>query len=268
MLKGDTLGSTASPAEIYERYFVPAIFGQWADRAVKKSAILLGDSVLDAGCGTGCAARAALSQVGELGKVSGLDKDPGMLEVAARKEPDIDWRHGDLIDMPFSDGCFDVVLCQFALMQVQRRVAALKELNRVLAPGGRLVISVWAPLESSNAYVQFAELVEANGGEKALRALKAPFLLGNRTSVNGLMMAGGFPDYEWEYCQGTARYPSINSFIDIETTASGAIAHFSRDGFKRLQERAQRVFQPWVKSNGELIIPLNAVSITAKKKSF
>jgi ubiquinone/menaquinone biosynthesis C-methylase UbiE len=266
MLKGESTLTGSTPAEIYEEYFVPAIFGQWAMRAVQAAAITIGERVLDAGCGTGVAACAAQSQVGHEGKVSGLDCNRNMLAVAARKEPDIDWRHGDIVDMPFADGSFDVILCQFVLMTVTRRVAALKELNRVLAPGGRMVIAVWAPMESSSAYIQLARLVKETGGEKALNTLLKPFTLGSRDMVTGVMRAAGFADFEWELCLGTARYPSIESFVDIETTATGASIHFNEDEYRELQRLAVPAFQQWLQTNGELVIPLNAIFIKAAKR--
>jgi ubiquinone/menaquinone biosynthesis C-methylase UbiE len=266
MLTGESLLHGSSAADIYERYFVPAIFAQWAERAVHYAAIMPDERVLDAGCGTGIAARAASHHSARQYLVSGLDKDRDMLAVAAHKAPDIDWRHGDITDMPFSDACFDVVLCQFVLMLVSRRVAAIKEINRVMAPGGRLVMAVWAPLESSTAYVQLTGLVKATGGEKAEQTLRQPFRLGSRDNVNGIMRAGGFADFGWESCQGTARYPSIEAFIDIELAASGARAHFTEESYGHLKRMAQPAFRQWLQNNGELVIPLHAIFITASKQ--
>ena len=89
------------------------------------------DRVLDVGCGTGVLARAAADRVAAAGQVTGLDRNDGMLAVARRLQPQIDWRQGDdAIQLPFADGSYDVVMSQFALMYFPDRLAALKEMVR------------------------------------------------------------------------------------------------------------------------------------------
>jgi ubiquinone/menaquinone biosynthesis C-methylase UbiE len=134
-------------AEVYESCFVPAIFGAWASPVADAAGIRTGNKVLDVGCGTGVLAREALRRVGQEGQVVGVDLNEGMLAVAARTAPEIDRRLGDAASLPFEDACFDVVVSQFALMYFPDRVASLREMWRTLAPGGRLAIAAWAPID-------------------------------------------------------------------------------------------------------------------------
>ena len=113
-------------AEVYESCFVPAIFGAWAGPVADAAGIRTGNKVLDVGCGTGVLAREALRRVGQEGQVVGLDLNEGMLAVAARAEPKIEWRQGDAASLPFKDASFDVVVSQFALMYFPDRVACPK----------------------------------------------------------------------------------------------------------------------------------------------
>ena len=115
-------------AEVYESCFVPAIFGAWAGPVAEAAGIRTGNKVLDVGCGTGVLAREALRLVGQDGEVVGLDLNAGMLAVAARTEPGIEWRQGDAASLPFEDATFDVVMSQFALMYFPDRVASLSEM--------------------------------------------------------------------------------------------------------------------------------------------
>ena len=103
-------------AEVYERCFVPALFGQWASQLVDAAQVTAGDRVLDVGCGTGVLARVTADRVATDSQVTGLDLNDGMLAVARRLRPEIDWRQGDATHLPFADASFDVVLSQFALM--------------------------------------------------------------------------------------------------------------------------------------------------------
>ena len=95
------------------------------------------DRVLDACCGTGDLAIAARSRGAD---VVGLDFSERMLERARRKEPQIDWVRGDVLALPFDEGSFDAVTVGFGVRNVEDLEAGLRELRRVLRPGGRLGI--------------------------------------------------------------------------------------------------------------------------------
>lgn len=133
-----------SPPENYERYFVPAIGEPVARDLIDRAALRAGERVLDVACGTGIVARLAAEQVGETGTVAGLDVNPGMLAVARSVTPpetSIDWHEASAEDMPLPDDVFDVVLCQMGLQFMADKPAALSEMRRVLAPGGRIILN-------------------------------------------------------------------------------------------------------------------------------
>ena len=132
----------------YERVMVPAVFGPWAKDLLDTVALAAGTRVLDVACGTGIVARLAASQVGPTGRVVGLDTNEAMLAVArAQPQPTgahVEWRQGDATKLPFPDAEFGAVLCQQGLQYVPDRAAALREMKRVLASGGRLGLSVFS----------------------------------------------------------------------------------------------------------------------------
>jgi demethylmenaquinone methyltransferase/2-methoxy-6-polyprenyl-1,4-benzoquinol methylase len=106
-------------------------------RLTVAAAVTAGDRVLDACCGTGDLAIAACEAGGD---VVGLDFSERMLERAKRKSKSVEWVRGDLLDLPFGDGSFDVVTVGFAVRNVANLERALRELRRMLRPGGRLAI--------------------------------------------------------------------------------------------------------------------------------
>jgi demethylmenaquinone methyltransferase/2-methoxy-6-polyprenyl-1,4-benzoquinol methylase len=95
-----------------------------------------GDRTLDAACGTGDLALACLRAGAR--KVVGLDFSQRMLERAARKSAQVEWVCGDLLALPFEDACFESATIGFGIRNVEDLAAALRELRRVLVPGGRL----------------------------------------------------------------------------------------------------------------------------------
>jgi demethylmenaquinone methyltransferase / 2-methoxy-6-polyprenyl-1,4-benzoquinol methylase len=108
-------------------------------RLTAEAVVSPGDRVLDACCGTGDLALASRRLLGS-GKVTGLDFSEAMLERARRKSAEIEWVRGDLLRLPFQDGAFDVVTVGFGVRNVEDLDRALRELRRVLKPGGRLAI--------------------------------------------------------------------------------------------------------------------------------
>lgn len=132
--------------EAYEQYLVPPMFAPWADRLLDTGNVHEGDRVLDVACGTGIVARHAASRVGTNGSVVGLDINEGMLtvveETATDSRPPIEWRQGDATDLPFSEGTYDVALYQQSLQFFDDAPAGIREMHRVLAPGGRMTLSV------------------------------------------------------------------------------------------------------------------------------
>ena len=208
---------SSEAADIYEAKLVPAIFGEWAPRIADAAGIGPGQRVLDVACGTGvvgreCARRGAT--------VTGLDLNDGMLSVARRISPDIDWRQGDASDMPFEDGLFDAVVCQFGLMFFPEREKSLAEQWRVLAPGGRLAVSTWDAIEQTPVYVAMVGLIERYAGEEVAQALRAPFWLGNKTNLTNVISAAGIADFEIDTHAGTERFASVDEFVEIEIKGS------------------------------------------------
>jgi ubiquinone/menaquinone biosynthesis C-methylase UbiE len=112
------------------------------------AALKRGERVLDVACGTGIVARLAAERVGSRGTVVGLDINSGMLDVANQSTPTrvgIEWRQGSAESLPFPDRTFDVLLCQLGFQFFAEKLASLREMGRVLAPGGRLFLTVPGP---------------------------------------------------------------------------------------------------------------------------
>lgn len=200
-------------AAAYEELLVPAIMAEWVPRLMDTAAVRPGDRVLDVACGTGVVARGAAERVGPGGRVTGLDVNPGMLAVARRLAPAIEWRQGEAEKLPFADGSFDAVLCQFGLMFFADRAQALSEMMRVLAPGGRLGVSVFDSLESNTPYRFMVEVLGRRIDPHAAGALSLPFALGDAAELGALSEAAGIPAPAIVRCEGRARFASVRDMV-------------------------------------------------------
>lgn len=211
-----TWHATVDAATIYQDHIVPALMEEWAPRVVDAAEIRPGQSVLDVACGTGVVARAATIRTGSSGGVTGLDLSPRMLAIAARLSPEITWRAGSAEALPFPDESFDAVVSQFGLMFVPDPTLALREMWRVLTPGGRLAVAVWASLTDTPAYAAEVSLVERLAGTAAAAPLRAPFILGDRAQLANHFLAAGIPEATIALHEGRGVFPSIRTMVELD----------------------------------------------------
>lgn len=194
----------ADPAELYERLLVPALFAPFAARLVELARCPAGGALLDVACGTGAVSRAAA--VAGCGHVVGLDSAAGMLASASGEG--VEWVEGDAAALPFEDASFDAVTCGFGLMFFARPVPALRELRRVLRPGGHLAASVWCGLEANPALATLGEALRGVAGGRAARILAVAFRMGDPGPLQWLVERAGFHDVEIHRETREARFAS------------------------------------------------------------
>lgn len=225
--------------ENYERFVVGRHMGPIAEQFVMRAPFRTGDRVLDVACGTGIVARLAAARAPSADRVVGLDLNDGMLAVARKLAIEagltIDWRQGDARALPFADADFDLVLCQQGLQFIPDKRAALHEMRRVLAPGGRLGLNVFgAPsrfhVALADGLVKFLDATVAN-------LSLAPFALRDAAALRAALEEAGFrevslasanvtrrvePTQEW-LLQYSSALPYASSIASMEAPARAAM---------------------------------------------
>ncbi|MCR9136706.1 MAG: methyltransferase domain-containing protein [Alphaproteobacteria bacterium] len=247
-----------SAAETYDAFFVPALFGEWARPLCDAANITEGSDVLDIACGTGATTREAANRVGATGRVVGLDRNAGMLAVARARDDTTEWIDGRAEALPFDAHSFDTVLCQFGLMFFEDRARALKEMVRVLRPGGRIALSVWDDATHSPGYAGMIALIEDMFGTDAADALRAPFVLGDKQVLQDVLDAGGLGEATMTTRAGTARFESIREWVRMDVRGWTLAEFIDDDGFEALVEAAEEKLARFAQSGGQVRFPAPA----------
>jgi ubiquinone/menaquinone biosynthesis C-methylase UbiE len=142
---------------LYDRYLGPLIFEPYAVDLAARVAALAPARVLETAAGTGIVTRALRQALPVTTEIVASDLNQPMLDYAAAKPgvEDVAWRQANAQELPFPDGSFDAVVCQFGVMFFPDKLAGYREARRVLKPSGCFLFSVWDRIEDN----EFAAVV-------------------------------------------------------------------------------------------------------------
>jgi len=142
---------------LYEEYLVPLIFEPYAGDLAERVAARRPERVLEIAAGTGVVTRRLAAVLPESCAIVATDLNPGMLEQARAvgSARPLEWQTADAQQLPFDDGSFDAVVCQFGVMFFPDKGKAFAETRRVLRPGGAFVFNAWDRIEDN----EFADVV-------------------------------------------------------------------------------------------------------------
>ena len=205
-------GGTA--AENYQRFFVPSIGGPVAEDLIEAARLQPGERVLDVACGTGVVTRLAAERVGAAGLLAGLDVNPGMLAVARSETPSdisIDWYEASVESMPLRDEAFDVVLCQMGLQFVPNKLAALREMRRVLNTGGRVYVTVPGPKPA--IFGIMTDALARHLSPEAASFVDLVFSMHDVDELTELMRSAGFREVDVQAKPKDLRLPAPKDFL-------------------------------------------------------
>lgn len=255
----------SSAAEVYEAFFVRALFLQFAAPMCDAARLAQGQRVLDVACGTGVLARAAAGRVAPRGHVTGADTSAAMLTVARRTNPAIEWRQCPAEQLAFADRSFDAVTCQFGLMFFTDRAQAVREMARVLRPGGRLAVAVWDSLPSTPGYDAMTDLLQRLFGTGAADALRAPFSLGDKLKLLPYFADAGLADVRVATHEGTTNFESIDAWVHINIKGWTLADMIDDAQLEQLLAASRTECRRFVQADGRVVFPVPAHIVTAAR---
>jgi ubiquinone/menaquinone biosynthesis C-methylase UbiE len=258
-MAGDSTFAGSIP-ETYDRYLVPLIFEPYARDLARRLAEFGPADILEVAAGTGVVTRALAAQVPSA-RIVATDLNQPMLDrAAAMQEPDghVSWRQADAQALPFADGSFDAVVCQFGAMFFPDKIQAYRQARRVLKPGGRFFLNVWNEIarnEFADAVTQ--ALAKMFPHDPPLFMARTPHGYHDRALIRAELRAAGFATIEIDtveersraagprdaaiaYCQGTPLRNEIEARSPAglgEATAVAADALARRFGTGAIEGR-------------------------------
>ena len=252
MTEHDTGQVAASAADIYDAFFVPALFGEWPERVLQAADVRAGHAVLDVACGTGVLARAALNRVGTAGSVTAIDINDGMLGVARQQSTVINWHSGDAGELPFGDSSFDRVVSQFGLMFFPDRPRALHEMRRVTRDGGRVAVAVWGTLAATPGYAAMAALLNDLFGADVASSIEAPYSLGDSEALTSLFADAGIRDVRIDTIVGRAQFASLEAWLHTDIRGWTLASVIDDADYARLAAAAPDALSTFVRPDGSV----------------
>jgi hypothetical protein len=144
------------------------------------------------------------------------------------------------------------------------RVAALRDMWRTLAPGGRLAIAAWASLDHAPGYQMLVDIAARRCGRKAADVLAAPFVLGDPAELAELFVSSGIPGADVTLHEGTVRFPSVEELVRVEVKGSPLADLLSDDEMQALAAASEDALAEFVTASGEVTMPMDAHIVTAR----
>jgi ubiquinone/menaquinone biosynthesis C-methylase UbiE len=267
---GDTVFTGSIPA-LYDRYLGPLLFSPFARDTADRVAALQPARVLETAAGTGIVTEALAERLPASVTLVATDLNQAMIDHAAAKLAlkRVALRQADALALPFADGSFDVVVCQFGVMFFPDKVAGYREARRVLAPGGRFALSVWDSLDHNPITRTVVEAATARYPHNPPRFLaRTPHGHSDAGVLRRDLMAAGFDSVLVETVTLPSRAPSAEhaaTGLCQGTPMRGEIEALDPTGVAATTDAAAAALRS-AYGTGAIEAPMQAVVVTAQRE--
>jgi SAM-dependent methyltransferase len=253
----------------YDRLMVPLLFRPYAEELARRAQALHPGRILETAAGTGAVTEALHSALPEASIVA-TDLNQPMLDVAAERvrSPAVQFQAADAQELPFEDGSFDLVVCQFGAMFFPDKIRAYSEARRVLRDGGAFLLAIWDRIDrnpASNAAQQ--ALVELFPDDPPLFMREGPFGYHDKARIEQDLRDGGFDNIGIDTVELRSRSASsveAATALCYGTPMGAEIEDRGADVLTEAFERVKSALRAFDSSDG-FDAPMSAHIVTAVK---
>jgi ubiquinone/menaquinone biosynthesis C-methylase UbiE len=253
----------------YERYMVPLLFRPYAEELAARAKALQPRRILETAAGTGVVSD-ALAEALPNAEIVATDLNQPMLDVAAKrvKSANVRFQQADALDLPFEDGEFDLVVCQFGVMFFPDKVRGAAEARRVLSDGGHYLFAVWDSIDRNGlSDIANRSLHDIYPDNPPKFMERGPFSYHEQEWIERDLRAGGFTAIDIDTVKLTSRAPSAEAGARgyVYGSPMGVeLADYGDGALDRVFERVRQDAKQFEGPNG-FEAPMSAHIVTARK---
>ncbi|MBI3789862.1 MAG: methyltransferase domain-containing protein [Gemmatimonadetes bacterium] len=263
------IGFDGEIPRIYDRCLGPFIFEPNAADVPPRLPLAPGARVLEIACGTGRVTQHLLAALPEGATLVATDLSAAMLAVAQERlgaDLRVTWQEADALALPFAEGSFDAVVCQFGVMFFPDKLAGLREMHRVLTPGGRVLFSTWDAMAENPYAAECERVVVARYPDDPPTFFQVPFGMHDRAMLAQLTSDAGFIDVRVAARADVAESPRA---LDAATgfVRGNAVGTFLRGKGADLDAIAEEVAAAFRAKFGDapMRAPMQALFVTGRR---
>jgi len=264
MAQESTAFEHSTPA-LYDRYMGPLLFEPYARLIAGRSALLHPARILETAAGTGIVTRAVNEAVPQA-QIVATDLNPAMIDFAAQRvrSDRVVFRRADAQDLPFPDGSFDLVVCQFGVMFFPDKVRANREAWRLLGSGGHYLLVTFDRLELNPVPKAAEDAVVALFPEDPPEYMeRGPFSYSDPALIEHDLLAAGFTDIQCETVALSSRVSARDAAqgLVLGSPFRSEIERRDPSALDRAMNAVTEALRPWDGKDA----PMSAHVVTATK---
>lgn len=263
----DSISFEGSIPDNYHDHLGPMFFEEYAKDMASRAVNAKPKTVLEIAAGTGIVTAHLARQLPDI-TITATDLNPAMLERARKhvSSNNVEWKTADMLDLPFQDNSFDLIVCQFGMMFVPDKVEAFRQMRRVLKDGGRILFSTWHSLDNMKFAKHADRVINSFFQDNPLTFYQLPFSYYDEDKIKKDLNEAGFKEVNFEHVKKETRADSESAVRGL-LEGNPVITGINERNPDKLSEIKEKLKTSLLEEFGPdpLRCPLHALVVEVKK---